>query len=108
MSAGSLPVGLAGIPLVTDHGPWFDVGTDVHQDRHVRRIGCFTTGEVEGDRIAIEVCFQVDYYDLGTEKLSYDPVPSNFCTGGGNGDNDCNFKLDNTGSIFQVGLNFHF
>ena len=48
------------------------------------------------------------YYDLGTEKLSYDPNPSNYCTGGGNGDNDCNFKLDNTGSIVRVGLNFHF
>jgi outer membrane immunogenic protein len=50
------------------------------------------------------------YYDLGTEKVSYDEGPNGYCPGpdGANGNDPCNFKLDNTGSIVRVGVNFHF
>jgi outer membrane immunogenic protein len=48
------------------------------------------------------------YYDLGTEKKQFQPENDNYCTGGGNGNGPCNFKLDNTGNIFRVGVNFHF
>jgi len=52
------------------------------------------------------------YYDLGSENLSYtptNPVPAgNYCSAGGNDGTSCNFKLDNSGSVVRVGVNFHF
>lgn len=44
------------------------------------------------------------YYDLGTENVSFNNAPGGFCANAPT----CNFKLDNTGSIFRVGVNFRF
>lgn len=59
--ARRLPVGLAGIPLVADRGARVDIGSEPEQDRKVRRVGFLASCQVEGDRVAVEVCFQVDF-----------------------------------------------
>lgn len=57
----SLPVGLAGISLVAHHRAWLDIGTERKQDGKVRRVGFLATGQVESNRMAVKVCFQMDF-----------------------------------------------
>ena len=56
-----MPVGLAGIPLVAHHRAWLSIGTERKQDGKVRRVGLLATGQVESDRMAVKVCFQMDF-----------------------------------------------
>ncbi len=55
-----LPVGLAGVALVADRSARIDVGTEPEQDREMRRIALFASGQVEGYGMAVEVGLQVD------------------------------------------------
>lgn len=58
--ARCLPVGLAGVALVADSGARIDIGAEPEQDREIRRIALFASGQVEGDGMAVEVGLQVD------------------------------------------------
>ena len=59
--AGRLPVGLAGVTLVADCRARIDVGTKPEQDGEVRGVALLSAGQVEGDRMTIEVGLQVDF-----------------------------------------------
>lgn len=54
-------VGLAGIALVGDGGARLDVRAEAEQDREVRRIALLASGQVESDRMAVEVRLQMDF-----------------------------------------------
>ena len=58
---GDLAVSGAVIALVGDDGAGPDIGTEVHQGLEMRTVGCLATGEVEGDRQAVEIRLQVDF-----------------------------------------------
>ena len=58
--ACGIAVGPAGIALVTDRCTWIDIGAKPEQDREVRCVALLAAGQVEGDRMAIEVGLQVD------------------------------------------------
>lgn len=53
-------IGLAGGALVADRGARVHVGIEPEQDREVQRIAFLSAGQVEGDRIAVEIGLQVD------------------------------------------------
>ncbi len=59
--SGGGTVGLAGISLIADSSSWRDIRSKVEQDRELRRIRLFTTRQVEGDQMALEVCLKVDF-----------------------------------------------
>lgn len=58
--ARCLPVGLAGIAFVGDCSARIGIGTEPQQDREMRCITLFASGQVEGDGMAVEVGLQVD------------------------------------------------
>ena len=55
-----MPVGPAGVALVTDSGPRIEIRAEPEQDREMRRIALFAAGEVECDGVAVEIGLQVD------------------------------------------------
>ena len=54
-------VGFAGVALVADRRARIDVGPEPEQDREVRGVALLAAGQVEGDRMAVEVGLQVDF-----------------------------------------------
>ncbi|MEW9613282.1 hypothetical protein AB3G45_05470 [Shinella sp. S4-D37] len=54
-----LAVGLSGAALFGDDRPRIDIGAEPEQDGEVWCIAFFSTGQVEGDRVAVEVGLQV-------------------------------------------------
>jgi hypothetical protein len=62
--AGRLPVRLAGVAFVADGGAGMNVRPEVEQDGKVRSVAALAAGQIEGDRMAVEVGLQVD---LGRE-----------------------------------------
>lgn len=59
--ACGIAIGPAGIALVADRCPRIDVGAKPEQDREVRCVALLAAGQVEGDRMAVEVGLQVDF-----------------------------------------------
>lgn len=55
-----MPVGLAGVTLVADNCSRIDVGTEAKQDREMRCVAFFASGQVEGDGMAVEIGLQMD------------------------------------------------
>ena len=55
-----MPVSLADVGLVADGSKRIDIGAEPEQDREMRRIALFASGQVEGDGMAVEVRLQVD------------------------------------------------
>lgn len=53
-------IGLAGIALVCDGGTRLDIGSEPDENGEVRGIALLAPGQVVGDRVAVEVGFQVD------------------------------------------------
>ena len=70
-------VRLARIAFVTDSRTRIDIGAEPEQDREVRRIAFLATGQIEGDRMAVEVGLQVDFVGeaaaRATERLALRP-----------------------------------
>ncbi len=58
--AGGGPVGAAVIALVGDHGAGRAIRAEVEQGLEHRRVGLLAAGDLEGDRVAVEVGLQVD------------------------------------------------
>lgn len=111
-------VGLAGIPLAADRIARIDIGAEVEQDFEVRRVALLATGQVEGDGMAVDVCFQVDFGGeaaaRSTERLSLLPpfapaaetwarttVLSNICTRWADDDSEARWskKVSNTSAL---------
>ena len=59
--AGGGPVGAAVIALVGDHGAGRGVWTEAQQGLEHGRVGLLAAGDLEGDRMAVEVGLQVDF-----------------------------------------------
>jgi hypothetical protein len=57
-------VGLAGIALVGNRRARIDIGAEPEQDWEVRRVSLLAAGQVEGDRMAVEVRLEME---LGRE-----------------------------------------
>lgn len=53
-------IGLAGIPLVADGCARIDIGSEAEKDREMRGIALLAAGQIESDRMAIEIRLQVD------------------------------------------------
>ena len=124
--ACGLAVGLAGIAFVADGRAWIDVGAEPEQDGKVRRIGFLAAGQVEGDRMAVEVSLQMD---LGreaaartAERLAFLPpfapaaeiwartmVLSNICTRWAEADSEARWskKISNTPALLNRSNRFH-
>ena len=58
---GELAVSGAVVALVSDDDAGPDIRSEVHQGFEMRTVACLATGQVEGDRQAVEVGFQVDF-----------------------------------------------
>jgi hypothetical protein len=56
-----IAVDLAIVALVTDDGARRDVGAEVEEDVKVARVTRLSAGEVEGDRMSVQIGFQVDF-----------------------------------------------
>lgn len=59
--ARRVSVGSACVPLVRYSGTRIDIGAEPEQDREMRRIALFPSGQVEGDGVAVEIGLQVDF-----------------------------------------------
>lgn len=92
-----LPVGPAGIAFVADGCARIDIGSEAEQDREMRCIALLAAGQIESDRMAIEIRLQVDLggetATRASERLTFLPpfapaaetwarttVESNICT----------------------------
>ena len=60
-SARCLAVGFGVVTLITQNGPRRDVGADVEQDHEIAAVAGLATGEMERQRQAVEIGFQVDF-----------------------------------------------
>lgn len=58
--AGSPPVGLAGVALVADAGAGIHVRPEVEQDGKVRSVAVLAAGQIESNRMAVEIGLQMD------------------------------------------------
>nr|WP_246251836.1 hypothetical protein [Mesorhizobium camelthorni] len=56
-----LPIGLAGVTLVADCRARIDIRAEPEQDGEVRCIAFLASGQIEGDRMAVEICLQMDF-----------------------------------------------
>ena len=63
-------VGLAVVSLVANGGPRVSVGSEIEQDREMRRITLFAAGQIEGEIMTIEIGLQMD---LGRETAARAP-----------------------------------
>lgn len=54
-------VGLCIIAFVGDDGPWRDVRIELEQRLELPAVGCLGAGQVEVERMAVEVAFDVDF-----------------------------------------------
>lgn len=61
MRPGCIAIGFASVSLIGNRYLGPDVGAEVEQKREVRRVAFLSTGQVEGDRIAVEVGLQMDF-----------------------------------------------
>jgi hypothetical protein len=59
--ARRLAIGVAGIALVAQRRAWVDIRTKPEKDGKVGCITFLTTGQVEGDRISVKICLQMDF-----------------------------------------------
>ena len=59
--ARCLAVGLGVVTFVTEHRAWRDIGTDVEEDFEIAAVAGLAAGEMEGQRQAVEIGFQVDF-----------------------------------------------
>src|SRR5579871_1769968 len=59
--AGRLPIGLGVISLIGDDGARPDVGSDIEQGLELTAVAGLATCQVEVERIALEVGFEVDF-----------------------------------------------
>lgn len=57
--SGERPVGLGVIALVGEHRARFHIGTEIQQQFEQRAVAGLAAGQVEGDRLAVEVALEV-------------------------------------------------
>jgi hypothetical protein len=58
--ASRLPVRLAGVAFVADGGAGMNVRAEVEQYGKMRSVAALAAGQIEGDRMAVEIGLQVD------------------------------------------------
>src|SRR5690606_11098705 len=116
--ACGLAVGRAGVAFVADGRAWIDVRAEPEQDGKVRRIGFLSAGQVEGDRMTIEVSLQMDLgrnaaartaeclsclppFAPAAETWARTMVLSNICTRWAEADSDATWskKISNTPAL---------
>ena len=59
--ARCLAIGMAGIALVAHRRARVDIRTKPEKDGKVGRVSFLTAGQVEGNRISVKICFQMDF-----------------------------------------------
>jgi len=59
--ARCVAVGLGIVTFVAEHGSRRDIGSDVEQDFKIAAVAGLAPGEMEGQRQAVEIDFQVDF-----------------------------------------------
>ena len=59
--SGEIAVDPAIVALAADDGARRDVGAEVEEDVEVARVARLAAGEVKGDRMSVQIGFQVDF-----------------------------------------------
>ena len=60
-SAGTVAIGFGVVSLVRDGRARRDVGSEIEQDFEVATVAGFAAGQMEGERQAAEIDFEVDF-----------------------------------------------